>query len=293
MSRLDFRRGYLRVPLAVWLTVFCRPLLTRRQFQLVSVVIRESWGWQTRGGEPQLWTKPLTSRDFAQATGLSTDHLRRDLRRLIARGVLREQTGRYQFVSEPRLWRTLPAPAPEARPLPPESTASPAVLAAGSPGLNKQTKVKDNGPASPGPVSPPVENSSSSPASVAFGAVAAATPPLVGERVVGTERAADSERVVGSERVADIVAAFVGSLTSGQADALRRWVCAEGVAGVWDALEPAFRQGPLVARRALLAALAARTGSEEPLRRVERTFPEEERIFSEEEPPLRGEEPGD
>ena len=220
MSRPDFRRGYLRVPFSVWMKVFCRPLLTRRQIKLVSFVIRESWGWQTAGREPRTWTRPLASRDFALATGLSTDDLRRVLLALIERGVFREDHGRYQFISDPQLWKTLPARPPEPRYPPPQSPAFTAVPARFSPGSNKGNISKDNGFGLPvEALHPPVDNSPSS--------FVASTVGL---------------------RLADIVAAFVGSLSEAQADALRRWICEAGVAGVWAALEPAFREGPLVAR---------------------------------------------
>ena len=107
----DYRRGYLRVPLALWAQLYCRAPLTRRQLQLVSVVIRESWGWQRRG-QIQLWTRPLPPRQLAQLTGLSTDHLTRDLKALVAQGVLREQDQRYQLVPDPGLWKTRPSSTP-------------------------------------------------------------------------------------------------------------------------------------------------------------------------------------
>jgi hypothetical protein len=97
----DFRRGFLRIPLGVWLEVYCRAPLTRRHLQLVSVVIRETWGWQRPGGAVYTWSRTLFPRHFAQATGLSTDHIRRDLRDLLARGVLEEQHGCYRFEADP------------------------------------------------------------------------------------------------------------------------------------------------------------------------------------------------
>ncbi len=124
----DFGRGFLRVPLSAWLSVFCRAPLTRRQLQLVSVVIRESWGWQRRGAGPYLWTRPLTTARFAEATGLATDRIGRDLRALVARGALRERDGCYQFVPDPSAWLPpAPRPAPLRRrraPEPPPRTAA-------------------------------------------------------------------------------------------------------------------------------------------------------------------------
>lgn len=128
----DYGRGFLRVPHAVWMEVYCQAPLTRRQLQIVSVVLRESWGWRAdsregrvtdvNDGSPgsiqkrkgssnaagpgvRLWTRPLTPRAFARATGLSTDHLARDLRDLVSRGILREREGCYQFIGSPKEWQ--------------------------------------------------------------------------------------------------------------------------------------------------------------------------------------------
>ena len=62
MNAPDYSRGYLRVPLDLWRALYCRAPLTRRQLQPVSVVIRESWGWQQPGGQVYRWTRPLTPR---------------------------------------------------------------------------------------------------------------------------------------------------------------------------------------------------------------------------------------
>lgn len=94
----DYSRGYLRVPLDVWLGTFCRGTLTRRQLQLVAVVLRESWGWHDREGRPYTWTRPLSSAAFSRLTGIAPDHARREVRGLLSRGVLAEAAGRYRFV---------------------------------------------------------------------------------------------------------------------------------------------------------------------------------------------------
>jgi len=242
----DFRRGYLRIPLAVWLAVYCRALLTRRQLQLVSVVIRETWGWQTRGGDVRLWTRPLTPRQFGELTGLSTDHLARDLRDLVARGIVRVDGERYQFVPDPRLWITPPPPAPEQRPMAPEWWADGAESALGTPGV-KTGKIKDrNVPhVTRSDLSPTGDNFRASRPDVRFadaewpGSDRAPTPPS-------------------PERLADVITAFVGTLAPADAEALRAWICEAGNAGVWSALEPAFREGPAAGRRALASRLASR-----------------------------------
>jgi phage replication O-like protein O len=101
----DFRRGFLRVPLAFWLEAFCRSPLTRRELQVVSAVIRESWGWNGKDGSPRLWTRPLSTRRIAELTSLSTDRLKQDVEGLVGRGVLLRRGDRYQVVPDPRAWR--------------------------------------------------------------------------------------------------------------------------------------------------------------------------------------------
>jgi phage replication O-like protein O len=101
----DFRRGFLRVPLAFWLEAYCRSPLTRREMQIVSAVLRESWGWNSRDGVPRLWTRPLPTRQFARLTGLSTDRLKQDVESLVERGVLLRRGDRYQAVTDPQAWR--------------------------------------------------------------------------------------------------------------------------------------------------------------------------------------------
>jgi hypothetical protein len=94
----DFSRGFLRVPTPVWEALVCRTPLTRRQLQLAAVVLRESWGWRARGGGVRLWTRPLTTGDFARATGLATDRIARDLTALERRGFLLRHGNCWQLV---------------------------------------------------------------------------------------------------------------------------------------------------------------------------------------------------
>ena len=105
----DYRGGYLRVPLSLWLLVYCQAPLTRREIQLVSVVLRESWGWRSKDGRAKLWTRPLKPGKFAALTGLSTDRIGKDLAGLVERGVLLEQDGSYQLVPFPQLWQPRPS----------------------------------------------------------------------------------------------------------------------------------------------------------------------------------------
>jgi len=230
----DFSRGYLRLPLPVWLAVFCRAPLTRRQLQLVAVVIRESWGWQTATGHVRLWTRPMTTRQFTEATGLAGDHLRRDLRRLIARNVLRENAGRYQFLPDPSQWITLIIPPPKQRSLPPEWLDLNAKMAASNPASKKENRKQRNVTAfSVNEFSTPGDNSSSRSSGAAAGISAAA-----------------------ATRLVDVIAAFVGSLSAREAEALRQWIAEAGVAVVWRSLEPSFRLGSVAGRRHLEAILS-------------------------------------
>ena len=241
----DFSRGFLRIPLAVWLSVYCRGALTRRQLQLVSVVIRESWGWRSGDGSVHTWTRPLSSRQLAEATGLAIDHLRRDLQVLIDRGVLRERAGRYQFTSSPALWITTAGESPNVREAAPEwsdATAEEALSNLAS--KKEQRKQRNVNPPSEGDLSPGGGNSSS-PSSLA--------------RLQSQSKEAGRRDTVAG-RLADVVAAFVGSLSAEEADALRHWADKASVAAVWSALEPAFRLGPVVARQRLRVALAKRVG---------------------------------
>lgn len=251
----DFRRGYLRVPLAVWLTVFCRAPLTRRQLQIVSVVIRESWGWQSRSGEVRVWTRRLASRQLAEATGLSTDHLARDLRLLLDRGVLREQEGRYQFVWDTRLWKS-PAEMPRIRrsvaPNRPHGTAN---RAATAPDVKIGNIEKRN-------VAVPTGSDLST-----TGENVAATPSFQPTQLAFVRPSFPAPQAAPTtvERLVDVVRAFVGALSVEDVATLRTWAETSNVAAVWAALEPHFRRGPMVARQRLASLLAdarlSRSGS--------------------------------
>lgn len=240
----DFSHGYLRLPLSVWLAVFCRGPLTRRQLQLVAVVIRESWGWQTAHGQVHTWTRPLTTRQFSDATGLSNDHLRRDLNRLLQRGVLHERHGRYQFVANPEQWITL-LPLPRARrgPAPdwldrPAENAPPNL--ASKKGYRKQRNVVI---ASESELSTAGDNSSSR------SSLRRSQPQPGAARISATA----------ALRLVDVITASVGSLSSQDAEAVRLWISEVGVAAVWSALEPAFRLGAAAGRLRLIALLANRS----------------------------------
>lgn len=245
MNEPNFSRGYLRLPLMVWGTVYCRGPLTRRQLQLVSLVIRESWGWQRPGGQVHLWTRPLSPRQFAQATGLSTDHLRRDLNRLLERGVLRERQQRYQFVGDVQLWKADLTPTLEVRPAPPEWPVLTAETAPADLASKKSKRKQRNVVRQPDPDLSTTGENSSSPRALSRSFLSSDGPAPISATAI--------------ERLVDVVAAFVGSLSPREADALRLWIYEVGVAAVWAALEPAFRLGPTAGRERLQALLRQRT----------------------------------
>jgi hypothetical protein len=251
MTSPDYTRGYLRMPHAVWRAVFCRAPVTRRQLQLVSVVIRESWGWQKRGGEVYLWTRPLAPRDFAAATGLSTDHLSRDLSRLVAGGVLQEQEGRYQFVPDPALWKTFERRTTKARPA---ASSSPAGNAEASP-IEPFVKTGKKSERHAGP--PPEEGLSPG------GENAASTGPLSSPQASSAPVLSRAET-----RFCEVVAAFVGDLTPELSASLRRWIAADGVSTVWAVLGPVLPRGPKAVRQWLEARVLPRPAPPRPVRRI-------------------------
>lgn len=241
MTAPDFSQGFLRIPHRVWLDLYCRTPVTRRQLQLVSVVLRESWGWQATDGQVHLWTRPLSTRQFAGITGLAVDHLRTDLDHLVERGFLRRRGDRFQLVADAHLWITPARPPRLWRSLPLEWSESGAEGALPNLASKKEKRKKRNVAPSPeSDIEAPVENSRSS------------------RRVVSEPFGAAEISATAAARLADIVAAFVGSLSPSQAEALRLWIYEEGVAAVWAALEPSFRQGAVVARHRLEQILADR-----------------------------------
>jgi replication protein O len=238
----DFGRGFLRIPLSVWADLYCLAPLTRRQLQLVSVVIRESWGWQKPGGEVYCWTRPLPAGQLARATGLSTDHLTRDLKGLVSRGVLREEEGRYQLVADPGLWKTLPTPPPKPRspaPNPPATSAKTALL----PPDVKTAKIRQrNVLAHPGrQLSTTVDNSP--------------------WRVCTPTRGTAFFDSVPEARFCEVVTTFAGHLEAAEVQGLHRWINEAGVATVWEALGPSFQAGPAAVRAGLRHRLHQASGS--------------------------------
>ena len=236
----DYDRGYLRVPLSIWSALYCQTPLTRRQLQLCSVVLRESWGWRSRKGGVYLWTRPLSARQFQAATGLATDHLTRDLRDLIARGILRERERRYQLVPDPQVWKTRSRKAPKERSAGAETTASTAKTALSPSVLKKANKEQRNVEDLPeSELSPSGDN-------LAPGASPSARKPGL-TRVSGPSGGASGT----ADRLAPLIDSFVGALSPGEAAALRAWIRQAGVVPVWDTLEPFFRQGRRATRQQL------------------------------------------
>jgi hypothetical protein len=227
----DYTRGFLRVPLDLWAALYCRAPLTRRQLQLVSVVLRESWGWQRKGGQVQLWTRPLSPSQFAQLTGLSTDRLSQDLQALIERGVLREDAQRYQLLPHPQLWITPHSQAPKQRQEAPKPPALTAKTALTTPDVKKKNIKQRN-------VSLPVDNSRSQ-----------LTAPRSPEPFL--------DRAALPEQFCQVLAAFAGDLTDTETEALRTWIKQAGIAAVWKTVGPMFRSGPAELRARLRHRLRA------------------------------------
>lgn len=241
MMEPDFSHGYLRIPLGVWLAVFCRAPFTRRQLQLLAFVLRESWGWQTPDGQVHLWTRHLAVRHFARGTGLSTDHLKRDLDLLISRGVLRQSRRRFQFIADPQLWIALKPMPQDLRQLAPKSPEQRAVSALADL-ASKKRETKERNVAGPPDLefSTGGDNSSSHVPSVALAGARSSAPAVA--------------------RLVQIVVAFVGALSPSQIDNLRQWIDHAGVATVWAALEPALRSNPMNRRSLVTAIIHHRSG---------------------------------
>jgi hypothetical protein len=241
----DYARGYLRVPLPIWRELYCRAPLTRRQLQLVSVVLRESWGWRSRSGEVYRWTRPLSPSQWSQATGLSTDHLTRDLRDLIRRGILREDAGRYQLVADPEMWKTPGEAAPKRRRRAPKPPAESAESALFSPDIKKvYKKQKDVGARTESELSPRGDNS--------------ATPSLSVREPADLGMPLSLSPKERTERFLAVLQACLEPLPEELVPLLRDWIKTAGVAEVWRDLAPYLSRGPGPARTALQAMLRAR-----------------------------------
>lgn len=240
MTAPDFQHGYLRVPLSLWSALYCRCPLTRRQLQLVSVVLRESWGWQGRDGQVRLWTRRLSAADFAAATGLSTDHLARDLRRLVARRVLDEREGRYQLEADPGLWITPGAAAPSAA-----GSAGSAVRAA-----EGAVEAAGSAPAAPGAKKEKIRNRNVPPDARGLSTTGDNVPARrsacrSARRAVSDDPAATPPTPPSAaDRLVVLVPLFTGPLAEVEQAALRAWIDGAGSAAVWNSLEPHLRDDP-------------------------------------------------
>ena len=79
-------------------------------------------------------------------------------------------------------------------------------------------------------------------------------------RVVDNSPASELSQPSPKDRLIHIIAAFVGPLTSEEAEGLRRRIDEDGVGGVWRTLEPALREDRQAARREVKRAIAERRG---------------------------------
>lgn len=217
----DFSHGFVRIPLGVWLSVFCKAPLTRRQLQLVAVVIRESWGWSDKGGGVRLFTRPMSPKKFAELSDLSTDRLSRDLKELLTRGVLQEQDGRYHFVPYPQQWTPkLPRwryPATKQQALSDETSP-------GEDGERKRKKEKEKRSKSEWPQLSTIDPSP-----------ATHTPLII--------------------KAVEVIQAFTGPLDAHDQENLTSLIVQMGIGDLWSALEPGLRAGPERARAYLLQVL--------------------------------------
>jgi hypothetical protein len=245
MTGPNYRRGYLRLPLDVWSELYCQAPLTRRQLQLVSVVIRDSWGWSTPSGGVYCWTRRLKPRQFADRTGLAIDHLGRDLRRLVARGVLLEQDERYQLVPDPALWKSPEATARELRQPAPKPPAAAAVSATTTSALKKaQIRQRNVGSLSRNDFSTDGDNCRLFPES----------PESKPKK--RQEPTASEQRPTPVARAVAVIAALIGPLSEEETQALRRWVKRDGIATVWTDLAHYAARGSVAARKRLKRQLA-------------------------------------
>jgi DNA-binding MarR family transcriptional regulator len=228
----DFRRGYLRVPLVVWQRLFCRTSLTRRQLQIVAVVLRESWGWQRRGGEVSLWTRPLTAIQLAERTGLRQDHVRRSVERLVRSGVLDRRPalrgGRYRLVLELILNQPIaPDGVDNAGDNPVEKRVDKPPLLHPKLGRNRPK----TGHLAPGLKIKNIDKRSS--------------------------RGGGMRRFSPHDRLLALVQFFVGPLSPHERQRLRRWVKRDGATSIWQELTPLFGRDPQQARVELRRLLAS------------------------------------
>jgi hypothetical protein len=228
MSAPDFTHGYLRVPLGVWLSLYCRAPLTRRQLQLVSVVLRESWGWRSPDTGVRLWTRPLTPSQFSRATGLSTDHLRRDLECLVSRGVFLRDGDRYQLQAAPGLWISpvRPAKTTARRAATGDEAAAGAARMALRASVAKKARKRDRKAA------PPLPTTGDKSRSTRPHRIACAGPP-------------------GERQLLLLISLFTGPLSAGPQTLLRQWIRERGVEATWRELAPLLRHDPARLRRAL------------------------------------------
>lgn len=225
MNAPDFSHGYLRIPHAVWREVFCQAALTRRELQLVAVVIRESWGWQGPRRDVYLWSRVLTMHQFSRATGIAPAHVTTLLKRLVARGVLLQRGRSFQFVPDPRRWITHRQRLPERDDRAPKRERNDPEMVAPTSVAKKTKKEKRN-------VARPSWKRLSTAVDKSHGLDAATAAWL-------------------RTHLADLLESLLGPPTPETAQALQTWVEREGLVAVWAILTTALRRPPGEARATL------------------------------------------
>lgn len=100
MARL---REYTRIKHTVLMDIFAKGLLSKREMQIVFVVIRESWGWDQ--GKSNWTKKALSQRQIAQKTEVNLRHINPVLQDMLDRKILvKNDEGRYSFNEHFETW---------------------------------------------------------------------------------------------------------------------------------------------------------------------------------------------
>jgi len=96
-------KKYTRIKHEVFEDIFAKGLLSKREMQIVSVIIRESWGWDSGRSN---WTKKKLSNSYlSKKTGLAKQTISVELKSMITqKKVLINDRGFYSFNEHPDRW---------------------------------------------------------------------------------------------------------------------------------------------------------------------------------------------
>ena len=99
-------KRYTRIKHEVFENIFARGLLNVRELQVISVIIRESWGWDKGKSN---WTKrPLSNKYFVKKTGISKSHICELLQQMILEKKILKKDGYYSFNEHFDQWEKFP-----------------------------------------------------------------------------------------------------------------------------------------------------------------------------------------